>query len=277
MFLFDEFLREQYEWLEDTKTTAKWHLGQWAKWLNGDDIQDVTIAQFETWTRDWSASARYNSLWSIRAWLNAAGQDGHVLLKHKVVRRMPPMGRYHKLREVRAMVETCELSTPAGLQEATLVSFFWETWARAKSVITAELRYLDLEAQEVQLHVKGDHWHTPVFGPDLKALLELWIEAREQLAIPGTKTIFVNPYRGTPMSYYTMRRILIDLGKRAGVRDVQAHAFRRGAARHHASNEGSDRQGMEQGGWKSFASYWRYTRGVSLEPFKHKRWMDNEH
>jgi integrase/recombinase XerC len=270
----DDFLATCYGWEERTIETCRRHLEYWRRWLDGREIEKVTIAEFEAWSTGnrWSATMRYNSLWAIKSWLQWAGLKSHELLTHSVQRKLPPRQRTIRLEELQQLVDACDTSTARGLQEATLLAFLWETWARASSVIAAKLSGLDLEAKEVTLHVKGNRWHTPVFGPDLYDLLTRWLSVRDELARPGIETIFVNPRTGQPLTYWVLRQILMELGARAGVPNVTAHAFRRGGARHHADQGGSDRQGMEQGGWRSFQVYWRYTRGVSLEPLKTKCW-----
>ncbi|MEE9508377.1 MAG: hypothetical protein V3V44_03735, partial [Anaerolineales bacterium] len=88
--------------------------------------------------------------------------------------------------------------------------------------------------------------------------------------------LFINIRRGTPLTYTGLYSILNALGEKVGIK-VQAHSIRRGAAREHASSGGNDREGLEQGGWKTWTMYWRYTRGPRLDSFKKKRWRDNGH
>ena len=217
---------------------------------------------------------RYNSLWSIKSWLGWKGIT-HPLLAHVVKRTMPPPGLYLEQRDAERLLEVCDPSTPKGLQDATIVAFLWETWARAHELVNAERQRLDLERQEIVFQVKAGEWHQVPFGPDLRELLEAWVKVRDTIARASTKSLFVNIRRGTPLTYWGLREILKNLGQRAGV-NVSPHAFRRGAARHHANEGGNDRLGMARGRWTSFASYWRYTRGISLEPLKQKRWRHHE-
>jgi site-specific recombinase XerD len=168
----------------------------------------------------------------------------------------------------------CDLNTPKGLRDATIISFLWETWARASEVITVEVNNLNLEDQEITFfRMKVNDWHTPAFGPDLRRLLEMWLSEREKIAKEGTKTIFVNIRTGKALSYTGLYEILKSLEAKTGIK-VSAHPFRRGGARHHAAQGRNAREGLEQGGWRSWEMYWRYTRGVSLDWFKRKRWND---
>lgn len=274
-FYIDEFLAPK-TWRPHTKQTCQRHLGYWQDWLENKNLVEISIADFEHWVADkgWGDSMHYNSLWAIKSYIRWLDIE-HPLLKHSVPRKIP-LYKFHKLSEVQAMANTCDLSTPKGLQDATIVWFLWETWARANEVINATVEFLDLEEQEISFVAKAGDSHTSAFGPDLRELLEHWLPVRATIARPETETIFINIRRGTPLVYTGIYSIFTTLGEKVALK-AQMHSVRRGAAKKHAEDGGNDRQGLEQGGWKSWEMYWRYTRGVRLDSFKKKRWRDNEH
>ncbi len=98
---------------------------------------------------------------------------------------------------------------------------------------------------------------------------------RNEIAWPTTRTLFVSTTTGYALTYWSLRHLLRRLGEQAGVK-VPTHAFRRGAAIHHAEMGGSDRMGMARGRWKSQLIYGQYTRSVSLEPIKQLRWRGGQ-
>jgi integrase len=183
-----------------------------------------------------------------------------------VKRHQAKMQPYLTLEEYLIMFYAAYNPTPKGVQDGTIVTFLWETWARADSVINTRLTNVDLKAYEVHFVEKGGGFHMSAYGPDLAEMLDEWLP--ERIKIAKCDSLFTNIRRGTPLTYWGLREILVVLGNKTGI-DVTPHMFRRGGARNHASDGGSDRQGMEQGGWKSHAIR-RYTRGVSLDAFKVK-------
>lgn len=237
----------------------------------------MKVSHFEDWTGEngngWSDSMRYNSLWAIKGYIRWLGIKRHPLLKHTVTRILPPF-KYLKLSDIFKLESVCDLETPKGLQDTTILWFLWETWARASEAINATVEFLDLEEHEATYIIKGGEWHTSGFGPDLKELLEKWLSVRTGLVKPQTKTLFINIRRGTPLTYTGLVSILKNLGEKAGV-EIQAHSIRRGAARQHAVDGESTKSGLDQGGWRGDSMWRRYTRGPSLRTFKKKRWRKN--
>jgi integrase len=267
--LIDSFVAGKYHWQPTTKTTADKHLAYWMKFLDGRSIDEVGIVDFEVWRGDLglSESMNYNSLVFMRSYLRWLGKDDHPLLTHSVKRHESKMQPYLTLDEYLKLFEAACNTTPKGIQDATIVTFLWETWARADSVINTMLHNIDSRSQEVHFIEKGGDYHTSAYGPDLAQMLDEWLPVRRQISM--CDSLFVSIRFGTPLTYWGLREILDALGNNTGIY-VTPHMFRRGGARNHASDGGSDRQGMEQGGWKSHAMYLRYTRGVSLDAFKAK-------
>lgn len=238
-------------------------------------LEQITIPEFEAWaaSRGWAESMRYNSLWAIQGYMDWAGIESG-LSRYKISRTIPPLDPYIILEQVKKLVSLCDTSTPKGLQDATIVVFFWDTWGRVDSVLNLELDHINQAEQEIHFHtMKGGNGHTVPYTLTLKDWLDRWLPVRATIARPGVRTLFINIRRGTALTYSGFREILEALGNKIGIH-LTPHMFRRGAARHHASIGGSDRKGMERGGWKSYASYWRYTRGVDLDDLKGERWDD---
>jgi integrase len=263
----NEFVNARYDWTLATKRTAQWHLGFWA----GYNLMDVDIPVFENRTAYMGRCARYNNLWAIKAFLRSLEVTEHPLLKHSVKRKAGPLPFAIRLDQVRILLGECDTSTPVGLRNACLISFLWDTWSRADEVIKAQLEHLRLKDQEIEMALKGGGWGTAVFSRHTRNLLERWIPVRAKIAKPGTRTLFIGIHTGRPLTYGGLRQILVDLGERVGI-DVQAHGFRRGAARNHRKNGYSDRDGLDRGRWKSWQMYWLYTRGVKLDKYKEDRW-----
>lgn len=264
------FIASRYRWTASTKQTGKKHLEYWEGMMNGQGIEGVTVADFESWREGLSDSFKYNSLWAIKGYLRWAKIE-HPLLKHTVKRSAPAPQPYIRPAMVLDLLSACDTSTPKGLQDATIVAFLWETWVRADGLLSVTVDRVDLREQEVVISDKGGGWYTAGFGPDLKDLLERWLGSREPIA--RCKHLFINIRRGTPLTYGGLRSILENLESKTGVH-ATPHDFRRGAATDYANQGGNDRLGMIQGNWLSHAMYERYTRSVSLEGFKNKRWMN---
>ena len=268
----EKFIDSQYGWAKTTKQTAEKHLESWKAMLNGQGIEGVTVRQFEEWRKDVSASMRYNSLWAFKSYLAWAKIES-PLREHTVKRELPPPQPYTKPEEAQALISACDLYTYKGLQDACIVAFLWETWTRADGLVTMTLDRLDLDNQEVILIGKGREFYTAGFGPDLKDLLERWLPVHAERA--KCNSLFINIRTGNALTYGGLRSILENLGDKTGIYRTP-HDFRRGAATNFANNGGNDRRGMAQGNWKSHKMYQRYTRSVSLEGFKTKRWMNKD-
>lgn len=266
--LIHSYVASRYDWEQTTKVTATKHLTYWMRFLDGRSICDIDVVDFECWRGDLglSDSMDYNALLFMKGYLKHLGID-HPLLGHSVKRHQTKMQPYLTLDEYLTLFDAAYNTSPKGIQDATLVTFLWESWARADSVINTQLQNIDLQRQEVSFIQKGGDYHTSAYGPDLAEMLDKWLPVRERIATDDS--LFINIRRGTPLTYWGLREILDNLGAWTGIHKT-AHAFRRGAARQHASDGGSDIQGMTQGGWKSHAMYQLYTRGVSLDAFKVK-------
>lgn len=266
--LISLMVAEQYHWRPTSKTTAEKHLMTWMGFLNGRSIDEIGIVDFEVWRGDLglSESMDYNSLWAIKSFLRWKGIE-HPLLSHSVKRHQSKMQPYLTLDEYLRLFDAAYNTSPKGKQDGTIVTFLWETWARADSVVNTRLPNIDLKFQEVHFIVKGGDFHTSAYGPDLAQMFDVWLPVRATIA--QCDALFVNIRFGTQLTYWGLREILDALGDKTGIY-VTPHMFRRGAARNHASDGGNDRQGMEQGNWKSYEMYRRYTRGVSLNSFKMK-------
>lgn len=267
--LINSWIASKYHWQPTTKTTGLRHLTYWERWLDGRSIDEVGIVDFEVWRGDLclSESMDYNSLCFMKSFLKWMGKDTHPLLGHSVKRHSAKMQPYLTLDEYIKLFDAALHTTPKGIQDATIVTFLWETWARADSVINTSLPNIDLKSQEVHFIQKGGDYHTSAYGPDLAQMLDEWLPVRQKIA--KCDSLFINVRFGTKLTYWGLRWIVDLLGDKTGI-CVKPHMFRRGGARNHASDKGNDRVGMEQGGWKSFEMYRRYTRGVSLDAFKVK-------
>ena len=266
-----DFLSTCYEWTPASKKTARWHLIFWRDY----ELPEITIPLFEERTKHMSPSARHNNLWSLKSYLRANEIEKHPLLSHKVRRKLGPLPPYLTLGEVRTLIESCDITTHLGLRDAALISFLWDTWARANETICARVEYLRMDEQEMQLRLKGMEWGIAVFGPDTRDLLEKWLVVRAKIAKPGVDTLFIGVHTGRPLTYWGFRQVLVDRGLKVGI-DVKAHAFRRGAARNHREEGGSVRDGVDRGRWKTVQMFVHYSRGVKLDKFKKKRWRSDD-
>lgn len=257
------YLETKHDWRPSTRETALKHLTYFLEFANGED---VTIQDFEEWHRDHSDSYRYNSLLFVKGFLDWQGIES-PLMGHTIKRGAPPMQPYIVLKDYLKLVEACDLSTTKGVRDACILVLLWETWCRASSLTNCMVHHVDLKNQEIHFHdAKAGKNYSSGYGPDLSEALELWNPIRATIA--KCDSLFVN-LSGSAFTYHGLRELFNSLYKRTGIR-TSAHCFRRGGARHHASEGGNDRQGMEQGGWETYKMYQRYTRGVSLDKFKKK-------
>ncbi len=114
-------------------------------------------------------------------------------------------------------------------RERALVLFFADTGARLNGVATLTLDNLDLDAGRALVYEKGERSRFVFFGEATRKALEDWLRERPQTDDPR---VFV-------LSKWTIYHVLRDIGRRAGVKRWNPHAFRHAFARRILENGGN--------------------------------------
>jgi integrase/recombinase XerD len=160
--------------------------------------------------------------------------------------------------EVRKMIDACDTGTLIGLRDRAIVSLLFDSGLRAAELCRLRIQDIDLEEKEFKVIIKGGNELPGWFGEKTKSYLAEWIAVRW-----GMHSILFPSIGGnTPGEKLTTNglcKALNKLGNRAGVKDVNTHAFRRGFAVHLQEMGVPDSVLMDFGRWNDVKMIRRYT------------------
>jgi len=262
-----------------------WHLERLTGWLLDHDVDRVAGVSRDL-LREWGAGLRggwssatvKQAVGAARAlfrWCHEEGiipsDPGRALKVPKVPQRVQ---RTITAAEVATLLGACDLETAKGARDAALVLFLVDTALRSSEVCRAELTKLNLESRCVLVVVKGGREDLAYFGASAAAGLGVWLDARPGVAVAGVDTIFVSVggnTPGRPLTVRGLRSILGTLGRKAGLKGVTTHAFRRGFACI-ATEAGAPSREVQLGGrWGNIRMVEDYTRALRRGQM-HGRW-----
>ncbi len=131
---------------------------------------------------------------------------------------------------LRAMLDTCNLSTVLGYRDYTLMLVLLETGIRVSEL--CGLRVQDVHDDYLRVVGKGNKEREVGVSPDVAKLLWKYIHHYRKPADDNEVRVFVNRY-GQPVTPNGVEQLLIDVKNRAGIEGVRvsAHTFRHTFAR----------------------------------------------
>jgi site-specific recombinase XerD len=262
------------------------HLGRLRVWLQERDITSpkaIKRVMLEEWVAGlhdkWApatvkqavAAARSFFKWCNDTELISRKQSRKLERGLKLPKVKDNPQRTLSIDEIEQLLDVCNLNTPKGQRDAALICILIDTGLRASEVCRLRVDAIEFEIElfpgvvvnRLLVGVKGGVQRYGYFGKQIGEHLKTWLRSREEIAQADVEQAFVslnyaNP--GIPFDRHTLKKILRDLGKKAGVQDVCAHAFRRAFACILEMAGASTREVMEMGRWENLEMVILYTR-----------------
>jgi len=131
--------------------------------------------------------------------------------------------------EITAMLNACDTS-PTGVRNTALILLLLDSGLRSNELCQLQTSALDLETGTLIVVGKGGGEQHAYYGEETSKRLEAWLSIRQSQ--PGS-TVFISIggiQPGQPLTPSGLRRILRNIGDRAGIKNVSTHAFRRAFA-----------------------------------------------
>lgn len=150
-------------------------------------------------------------------------------------RTPPPETHFLEREEVAALIKGVPSQGRHALRDRTLLLFLYNTGARVQEVADLRVGHLDLGAQRVRLHGKGDKWRVCPLWSDTVRQLQLLLE--HENALPPTDRPVFASRPGSALTRFGIYKIvrrharcLEANGKRLDHNHISPHTFRHSAA-----------------------------------------------
>jgi len=176
------------------------------------------------------------------------------------------------INEVKRLIDSCN-ATPTGIRNAALMSLLFDSGLRSAEVCRVQVNQLEYDVEiapgvivnRILVQVKGGAKEPAYFGAETRKLVERWLNIRPQIIVePGIEELFVGIGGNTPGEALTppgLRALLRKLGKKAGVRGVSPHTFRRAFAVTLEAAGATTKTIKDLGRWKTLQMVLHYLRG----------------
>ena len=129
--------------------------------------------------------------------------------------------------EVNALIDACSKRAPTGIRNRALIAVLYRGQLRISEALVLRPKDLDRKTGTVRvLHGKGDRARTVGLDGGAWALLELWLQCRQNLGLTGRHPVFCTLNGKIVQSSYA-RSLLTRLGRKAGIeKRVHPHGLR---------------------------------------------------
>lgn len=241
-----EYLQELAAQLkaEDYIRKIKGSLGYFAEFLRDqgvthpDEILRTHVIGFQSWVTDrvtsgeWKNSYASQHLVYVRGWLNWLEDVEYI--EDNPWRRIKMKG-YSKKPNPVSEDDLALLFETHRKQAFSMPAFFWHRreailvllygWGlRIHEATTLTVSQVDMRLDFVTVRQKGGRTKNLPFTDPLKDTLQRYLRVRSQYAQPGEDALLIDR-EGTSISIETVRKVVTDLGKAAGI-DVNPHRLR---------------------------------------------------
>ena len=148
----------------------------------------------------------------------------------EVPKSWTPLPRFLTLEEVDRLLETPDVSSPAGLRDRAMLEVLYATGLRVSELVGLRLDTVDLENGFVRSIGKGDKERIVPLGESAVAAVQAYIDSGRQKRI--SPYLFLN-YRGERLTRAGFWLILRGHGKRAKIgKKITPHMIRHSFATH---------------------------------------------
>jgi integrase/recombinase XerD len=137
---------------------------------------------------------------------------------------------------VRPGKRRCSHTRPTADRDRAMVAFLVDTGVRASELCNMRLRDVRLDTQQALVMGKGSKERLVEFSPNTAKHLWRYLATRDETV---DRDYFFVSLDGQPLSRYALRRLIINIGARAGVPRANVHRFRHTFAIQFLRNQGN--------------------------------------
>jgi site-specific recombinase XerD len=294
----DDFLLtgKQAGWSKATVKTYRWHLDQLADWLAQRDVTTpdrITARLVRAYgagmTDGWEPATCKTAVIAIRSWLKWAADAELADIGLDAVLKTPRVPeniqRTVDAGEIDALLAFCERPYESGgltasqgycvnVRNRAIVALLFDALLRSGELCGLRVDDVDMEKRSVMIRKgKGGSDGIGHFSEATAVYLADWLKLRPFVALESCDALFVGVTGNTPgqgITSYGLRSIMRGLSKRAGVRHLSPHAFRRGGAVQAVINGASSRVVRDMGRWRHLDMVEVYTRSLDANTLHDK-------
>jgi integrase/recombinase XerC len=278
---------QQAGWSQGTVKSYAWHLAALETWLADqqvdamDQITGRLVRRYGAGiSARWQPATCKLAVTAIRSFLKWGADEnlcdiglGKMLKTPKIPETIQ---RTVTAPEVETLLASCAhlyesgltagQSYSVGMRNLALVSLLFDSMLRAAELCGLRVGDVDIEARSVMIRKgKGGADGMAHFSELTAEYLKDWLELRPFVALENCNALFVSVTGNSPGQALTpngLRAILRAMSKRAGVRPLSPHAFRRGGAVQAVLNGAPTRVVRDMGRWRRLNMVEVYTRGL---------------
>jgi len=130
----------------------------------------------------------------------------------------------------------CRHTRPTAARDRAIVAFLVDTGVRASELCNLRVRDVQLASQQALVMGKGSKERLVEFSPNTAKHLWRYLATRDE---PADHDFFFVSLAGQPLSRYALRRLILRIGRRAGVPSASVHRFRHTFAIQFLRNQGN--------------------------------------
>jgi site-specific recombinase XerD len=164
--------------------------------------------------------------------------------------------------ELRALIAACQGKQFADRRDEAMVRLFVDTGMRVAEMCGIMLADLDMRADQVTVHGKGDRVRILPFGAKTGTSLERYLRLRSQHPLAKLPGLWLGG-RGQAMTTSGVTQMLERRANIAGIKHLNPHMFRHAAASYAMANGMGDDAVMRLFGWRTRAMLNRYGAAVA--------------
>jgi len=231
---------------------------------NIKNMDAPTLAQWLS-SKNWGVSFRYVALCAVRKYLRHYYGEVHPALNLRLPRGKRKPQRTLNMPELKTLLGSFNTSTPKGVRDLSMCTLFVDTGLRVSEVVRLSLHYLSLTDHTLDVIVKGGDWERKKFSAYTSACLVHWLAYRSQLAKPGIDKVYVGIRHGRGMTRDGVKIEVAKWGKRAGLKKISPHVFRRTFATLTARLGAPQSIAMLAGGWRDVKTFRGYVQALQVD------------
>ena len=258
-----------HDYAESTEVGYRYLLRSLDQFLQENNL-DLAQADSQTimdWLNanpQWGKNQRYKAYMASRAYLRYAYGDTHAALKLRMKRPKPTPQRTPNEKKISQILESFDLNTNIGVRNYALISLMLDTGLRKTETCNLQLEHVYLDTCSLYALIKGGSWGEGYYSKQTRVALLNWLDVREKIAQPETKTFFCSVgglTPGKPLTSNGLGCIFKYMSKDLGFK-ISPHDLRRAMASIMTIKGAPSEMVRKAGRWNSLEMVKIYTQMV---------------
>lgn len=237
------------------------------------DLENLDALKLRSWldAHDWGSSAKWVAWCTVKGFLSWKYGADHPALRLKVRRTEAGPQRSLNMGQVKIILASFDTMTAKGIRDLAICSLMLDSGLRSSEICRLDLKNLNLTERHLAVIIKGGKWGEGVFSQLTASYLDHWLAIRNELAKPGTHTVFIGlggDTRGMPLTREGFTCIVRAWGVHAGIGALSPHDLRRTFAVLATRLHAPARVLQVAGRWSNIAMVERYTQAIVADDFE---------